>query len=242
MKFNNQKILFFSLILLVLVLPNQVKCIDESADLIKPNSEEGIEKNIPSLIDLNKIPDFIPYKKENNDSPEVTISFMEKPLKISVEAPVDIKKTKPGDMFSAKVLQDFYIPFNTPYLVIPKGSWLYGKISLVRRPNLIKKTGDLTIHLNEIVTPVGDFALLNTDLELKQGIIPGIKLSQPLDSEINNNSDLVRLSENLELKNLSEIFSGKLFAVSSQETNGSLYTGQEFHILINKQLNIANLK
>lgn len=220
-------------------LPIRVECIDESADLIKPNLEEGVEKNIPSLIDLSKIPDFIPYVKGARIPSGATISFMDTPLKVAVETSVDIKKTKPGDIFNAKVLQDFYISTDTPYLMIPKGSWLYGKISFVRRPNLLKKTGDLIIHLNEIVTPVGDFALLNTDLELMQGVISGTKTPQPLDSQINNNSILSIVSKNLGLKSFSEILSGRLFAISSQETNGSLYKGQEFDLLIGKQLNLT---
>ena len=241
MKFNNKKILFFTyLVFFVFCFPIQVQSIDKDEDLIKPNPEEGVESNIPSVINLDTIPDFIPYEKGNNASSEAAISFKNTPIKIEIETLIDIKKVKLGDDFSGRVTQDFYIPGDLPYLIIPKGSWLQGKISFVRRPNLIKKTGDLIVHLNEIITTIGSFALLNTELELKAGVISYGNSEQDQNSQISNAPVLSISTKMLELKKFSELLSGRLIASSVQETNGSLYKGQQFNIFIDKQLELVN--
>lgn len=229
-------VLFLSLSLIVSNYKSQVTGYD-SLSLKAPTQESESQENLPSQIDLNTIPHF-PKPGVTN-----TIIPLNTSLKLVVDNFIDAKTAKIGDYFKAHVSKDFYIQANPPQLILPKGSWVRGRISFLKRPNFFIKSGKIGLHLDELVTPLGEIFVLDTELDVQKGILneEGIlkpQATKPSDSQFLPDSILSAPVNNPETLLISKLLSGKLFALFSQTDTTTLSKGQELQIVFNRNIQL----
>ena len=100
------------------------------------------EENIPSRVDIKAIPSFPEIIKNKSLIP------IDSRLRLSVDNFIDAKTSMIGDYFKAHVLEDLFISSEIPQLVVPKGSWVRGRVSFIKKPNIFSKSGKIVLHLN----------------------------------------------------------------------------------------------
>ncbi len=267
MKFNSLEIRgkkakhkVFGLLLIVLVFLSQIlipccNAVQEiDLNLRAPKIEEESDENIPATTDVKKIPDFPNLFKSKGTTNRISISATTIPintrLRLIVDNFVDAKESMLGDYFRAHILEDFYIPSEPPQLIIPKGSWVRGRVSFLKKPGLFSMAGKIGLHLDQIATPLGDITPLDAELDLQQGIVNqqgfldpmtnfGTKAIEPtqmlLESQVGKVITAVTLGSPL----IGTLIGGSLVALFSHGDNISLYKGQELQILLKKELQLT---
>jgi len=205
----------------------------------EPPEAKDIEQNIPTQINIKHYPNF-PKIDVNKISPETAIDSR---LRISLDTPINTKVSKVGDYFKAHVLEDFYVPFETPILIVPKGSWVRGRISFIKRPTLFIMSATVNLKIYQLVTPYGEVSTLNTEVGLQKGflnsdgvVVPFDQnekniLPQPLDETVTVNK--------IDSKLISSLISGTLRALTVQNEDYIYNTGQELQILLKKKLKVS---
>ncbi|OGI08600.1 MAG: hypothetical protein A3I68_01210 [Candidatus Melainabacteria bacterium RIFCSPLOWO2_02_FULL_35_15] len=211
--------------------------IHDSLSLKVPVQENESQENLPSQIDLNTIPHF-PKPAVTNTTIPLNTS-----LKLVADNFIDAKTAKIGDYFKAHVSKDFYIQANPPQLILPKGSWVRGRISFLKRPNFFIKAGKIGLHLDELVTPLGETFVLDTELDVQKGILSedGIlkpQTTKPSNSQFLPDSILTVPVNNLETLLIDKLLSGKLFALFAQTDTTTLSRGQELQIVFNRNIQL----
>ena len=198
---------------------------------------DKLEESIPTPIDLKTIPNFPVYLDLSNNP--ITISF-DSILKVTPESFIDIKKTIAGDYFKAHTIEDFYIPTNPTQLLIPKGSSLRGRITFVKRPNIIIMAGKLGVHVDEIITPLGEVTLVNAELKIQEGLLDSHGVLNPtaIEKQIEANSSETTINHNANLINI--LFSGDILAIGYEVNKVGLFKGQELQLILKKQLRITD--
>lgn len=222
-------------------------CISVNSEELKPRMPSGLvdtEDNIPTYIDLKKIPSF-PIKLKNSglQNPALLINSR---LRLSLDSPIDTKKSKVGDYFKAKVLEDFYLPMQPPQIIIPKGSWLRGRISYIKRPNFLNKTGKFNLHIHQLITPLSEAAVLDAEIYIEKGIVNSEGLMDPV--SLNENEQLAlqlgmqekSVSVNESSKIIDSLFTGSLVGLHLDGDTNILNKGQELQILLKKNLQLTN--
>lgn len=248
MKFNNLAFSFlFLLVSCDIFLPVFAQV--DNLNLRAPSDPEEVELNIPTKVKLESLPDFPASLKGTNKILESgNIIPIDARLRLSIDSFINAKTANIGDYFKAHVLEDFYIPTNPPKLVLPKGTWLRGRISSLKRPNIFRRSGKINIHLYQVVTPLSEVATVNAELDIQKGIINAQGLLDPI-----SNYDVTRTlgpSESIPGFNsgvtirvtsfgipfVNELLSGSLAALFLQEEDNVLSRGQELQIVLRKDL------
>lgn len=219
-----------------------------------PEKSSEVESNTPSKIDIKKLPNFPENLKGNSAAHKLSAASATIPvntrLRLSVDSFINAKTSKIGDYFKAKVLEDFHIPTSPPQLIIPKGSWIRGRISFLKRPNIFSRAGKIGLHLYQLVTPQGESTILDAELDVQQGLVNSEGLLDPmtgfttkaleptqmlLESKYGKVISVVTLGTPV----VGALISGSLIALFSQGDNITLNQGQELQIVLRKDIQLS---
>lgn len=88
-------------------------------------------------------------------------------LRLVLESAVDARSSQPGDLFEAHVRDDLFLGAT---LLLPKGSFVRGRIVEVSKPKLISRAARIGLKLEQIVTPTGEVIPLDAGLEFRKGV------------------------------------------------------------------------
>lgn len=213
--------------------------------LIAPIQNDKQEENIPSQIDLSIIPNF-PKISGGSEGRRIsagdTFISLNTPLKLSIDSFIDSKTAMIGDYFKAHILEDFYISADKSQLVLPKNSWVRGRISFLKRPNFFVKSAKIGLHLDQIVTPLGDTLILDAELDVQKGLVTENGTLRPVVS--NQPSQQILPNPPVPVNNLGpslleNLLTGKLYALFSQNDTTTLSRGQELQIVLQRNLQLT---
>lgn len=210
------------------------------------------EDNIPSQIEVEKISNFPQIIKKTSGqriSATQAAFNLNSRLRISVDSSLYAKTAMIGDYFKAHTIEDFYIPTESPQLLIPKGSWVRGRISSLKKPNILIMSGKIGIHLDQIATPLGDVTPLSAEIDIQQGLLNNEGILDPLINPSNktqgaNQPVYINLpaktisAKNLGFSLVNKLVSGSLLALFSEGDNISLHKGQELQIVLKNDINL----
>lgn len=171
-------------------------------------------------------------------------------LRIIVETPLSAKKSSLGDDFKARVLEDFYLTGDYRKLIVPKSSWIRGKVSDIKKPRFLSKSGILEIALDSLVTPQGDYVPLDARLTFVEGIVnkDGLldpqtgfsdKAMEPTQSLLSTKTGQVISVATLGLPVAGSLLGGSVIALFSRGDSASLEKGQELQIMITRNVDVA---
>lgn len=82
-------------------------------------------------------------------------------MKIRLDSPVNTHNSIKGDQFSATLIEDVKVANS---LILPSGTMIRGKVGNVRDHRLMKRSGELTLNFDHLVTPVGRQVPVNARL------------------------------------------------------------------------------
>ncbi len=243
---KNQRIRILILFLLFLFsIPSYAR--GNELKLKAPIQENEQDENRPSQIDLSAIPNFPRFGASSNGrriSTNNNVIALTTPLKLSVDSFIDAKTAMIGDYFKAHVLEDYYISTDTPQLILPKGSWVRGRISSLKRPNFFTKTAKIGLHLDELVTPLGETLILDAELDVQKGLLdekgflrPTV-IKQPSQQILPDSTVPVPISS-LGLSLIDSLLTGKLYALFSQGDTTTLNKGQELQIVLQRNVQLT---
>lgn len=170
-------------------------------------------------------------------------------LRMEVETPISAETAKIGQEFKAIVKDDFYIVGDFRKLIIPKNSWIRGKVSEVKRPRLLSRSGKLGIKLDTLVTPLGDYVPLDADLTFLAGVVNNKGL---LDPQTNFSDRAISPTQNLlasdtgkavsvatlGLPVVGTLFGGAVVALFSKGDAAAVYRGQELQIMLTRNTDL----
>ncbi|MBI2995776.1 MAG: hypothetical protein HYY52_03620 [Candidatus Melainabacteria bacterium] len=243
---------FYFLLFTLLILISQYQVIAANEELIQkpeiklrvPGELNGYESNLPTEIDIKKLPDFV-SKEPLSDLNPIPINTR---LRLIIDSFINVKTSMAGDYFKAHVVEDFYLPTNPPQLIIPKDSWVRGRISFFKKPNIFIRTGKIGFHLDTLATPLGKTVPLDTELNIQQGYINEQGCLTPLvSSNTNKNADtLLRKSLPLaiEKNKLGLSLAGDLISTSvtalylkKENVDGiNINKGQELQLVLERDI------
>ena len=87
-------------------------------------------------------------------------------MKLIVENLLDARTSQPGDIFEGHVKDDLFIGRS---LLLPRGSFVRGRVIEVSKPRLISRAARIGLKLDQIVTPTGEVIPLDAALEFRKG-------------------------------------------------------------------------
>ena len=227
---------------------------ESNLDLRAPEESKEFEENIPSSVDVKNLPNFPQAIKKKNSllRAQATSSIIpvNTRIRLAVDSFINAKTSMIGDYFKAHVLEDFYIPTDPPQLIIPKGSWVRGRISSIKRPNIFSRAGKIGLHLYQLVTPLSEVATLDAELDVEPGVVNSeglldpmtnfkTKALEPTQNLINNPQGRVITVATLGTPVIGTLVAGTLTALFSQGDNISLSRGQELQIVLQKDLQLT---
>ena len=171
-------------------------------------------------------------------------------LRLVVQETLSAKKSKLGDEFKAKVSQDFYLEGDFRKLIIPKDSWIRGKVSFVKKPGLISRSGKLGIKLDSLITPQADYVPLNADLIFAEGMVneQGLldpqtgfkdKAIQPTKKLLSSDTGKIASVATLGVPVMGTLVAGSVIALFSHGDSASVAKGQELQIVLTKDTNLS---
>ncbi len=224
-----------------------------SIEMKPPIESESKAISQPSQIDFKNTPNFpnsIKKSTEHMISASATSIPLDTRLRLGVDSPLDARISKLGEYFKAHIIEDFYIPSTPPQLVIPKGSWVRGHISFLKKPTVFSMAGKVGLHLDQLVTPVGEVIPLNAELDIQQGQVNGLGQLDPLTGF---NTKALKPTQNLLDSTNGKVISvvalgspvvgtlvaGSLIALFSQGDNITLTRGQELQIVLKKDIQLT---
>lgn len=207
---------------------------DCDVTLKAPSELKEYEKNIPTQVDIKKISSFTNFLKPDISSG--SLIPLDTRLRLQASNYISTKSSKVGEYFRAKVLEDLYLPTTPSVLLIPKGSWVRGRISHIKRPTLFNMSGQVSLHLHQIVTPIGEVNTLDAVLSVEKGI-PNLEgLLDPVellpDTAPNKTVYVSSLDETI----ISKLVSGFLLALVFVENLNNINIGQELQIVLKKDI------
>jgi hypothetical protein len=171
-------------------------------------------------------------------------------LRIKVETPLSAQESEVGDDFSARVLKDFYLSGDFRKLIVPKDSWIRGKVSYVKKPRLLSRSGKLGIRLDTLVTPLGDYVALDANLTFQKGLVNQIGLLDPQtgfgDKALEPATNLLASDTGkavsiatLGVPVVGAMIGGSAIALFSRGDEAAVLEGQELQIVLTQNLNLA---
>lgn len=257
MKYSNSPVFFLFLSILLTInsqLLSQVLAQESNLSLRAPEESKEFEENNPSAIEVKKIPSFPNVLNKSSTAHKGTAAAALIPvntrLRLSVDSFVDAKISMVGDYFRAHILEDFYVPTEPPQLIVPRGAWVRGRVSFLKRPNIFSMSGKIGLHLYQLVTPLGEIAPLNAELDVQQGIVNSQGLLDPMTNfktmALEPTQALLESSQGrivsiaaLGTPVIGTLVAGTLTALFSQGDNITLTKGQELQILLKKDLQLT---
>ena len=246
MKFGKKSLFCFLLLLLLFVFNIPSYSREDELKLKAPIQENETQENLPSQIDLSTIPNF-PKSSASSDGKRIsandTTVSLNTSLKLVVDNFIDAKTAMIGDYFKARVLEDLYISTDMPQLILPKGSWVRGRVSFLKRPNFFIKTAKIGLHLDQLITPLGETLVLDTELDIQKGILTENGLLKPsavkpTDAQWPDSNLTVSIS-NLGISLISSLLTGKVYALFSQADTTALNKGQELQIVLQRNVQLT---
>jgi hypothetical protein len=238
---------------LFLILINGLSSMVYGLDLKAPIENQTEGSNNPSNIELKKIPNFpnvIKKSSAHKVSANATSIPLDTRLRLGVDSPLDAKLSKLGDYFKAHIIEDFYIPSTPPQLVVPRGSWVRGHISFLKKPSVFSMAGKIGLHLDQLVTPVGEVIPLDAELDIQQGIVNasgildpmtgfGTKAMEPTQNLLDSTTGRVISVATLGTPVVGALVGGSLIALFSYGDNITLSRGQELQIVLKKDIQLT---
>ena len=206
-----------------------------------------------NTVEIKKLPNFPELTGEGSATHKLIAKSTSIPvdtrLRLIIDNYIDATQAMVGDYFKAHILEDFYIPMEPPQLIVPRGSWIRGRVSLVKKPSLFSMAGKIGLHLNQLVTPFGDVTLLDAELDVQQGIVNEQGLLDPMTNfgtkAIEPTQDLLDTSQGklvsvatLGTPVVGALVAGSLIALFSQGDNITLTKGQELQIILKKDIQL----
>lgn len=212
----------------------------------KPNVDSN--KSTSSPVKPKEQLDFAasPFKLKNSVG-QVPIDTR---LRMIVETALSANSASIGDNFKAKVLDDFYLTGDYRKLIIPKNSWIRGKVSAVKKPRLLSRSGKLGIKLDALITPQADYVPLDADLTFMAGVVNDVGL---LDPQTGFSSKAMAPTQNLLSSGkgkavsiatvgvpvMGTLLAGSMVALFSHGDSASVYKGQELQIVITRNTDLS---
>lgn len=171
-------------------------------------------------------------------------------LRMIVDTPVSANQSKIGDRFAARILDDFYLTGDYRKLIVPKHSWIRGKVSFVKKPRLLSRSGKLAIKLDTMVTPQGDYVPLDADLTFMLGVVnkKGLldpqtgfkdKAMAPTDALLSSGAGKAVSIATLGAPVLGTLLGGSVIALFAKGDAATVYKGQELQIVITQNTDLA---
>jgi hypothetical protein len=115
---------------------------------------------------------FIPIKAENTTSFKLESSsntiLKGTILTLIVEKGVDASLDNVGDLFTARVAESVYTE-DQKEILIPKGSWVNGRVIKVQSPSRLSKAGKLFLELDYLTTLSGNLLPINATISFEGG-------------------------------------------------------------------------
>ena len=239
----------------ILVLLIHSKAIGQETELKlrAPQIEKELDENIPTTIDVKKLPNFPDLlnigtaKKSFATATTIPVNTR---LRLAVDSYINAKESMLGDYFKAHILEDFYIPTDPPQLIIPKGAWIRGRISFLKKPSLFSMAGKIGLHLDQLTLPIGDVTPLDAELDVQQGIVNqqglldpmtnfGTKALEPTQMLLESQAGRIITVATLGSPVIGTLIGGSLIALFSEGDNISLYKGQELQIVLKTDIQLT---
>ena len=236
MKYSRKNLFLLFLIICLFITSHESQIsANDSLSLKVPLQENEPQENLPSQINLSTIPNF-PKPGVSNTTIPLNTS-----LKLVVDNFLDTKTAMIGDYFKAHVLEDFYIQTDPPQLILPKGSWIRGRISFLKRPNFFIKTAKISLYLDQLVTPLGETLVLDTELDVQKGILNenGWLRPQTVKSTDTQVWPISIPVSNIGIPLIKNLLTGKLYALFSQNDTTTLSKGQELQIVLQRNVQLT---
>lgn len=212
----------------------------------KQNLEKSLSTNQP--VSPTEVEDFAasPFKLESSTA-QIP---MQTRLRIKVQTPLSAKKSKLGEEFRARVIDDFYLTGDFRKLVVPKNSWIRGKVAAVKKPRLLSRAGQLGIKLDTLVTPQGDYVPLDADLTFKEGVVnqEGLldpqtdfsdKAMEPTESLLSSDTGKVISVATLGVPVVGTMLGGSVIALFSHGDSAMVSEGQELQIILTQNTDLS---
>lgn len=222
-----------------------------SVELREPQGPEtGFSKKQETNLPINprEVSDFAasPFKLSTSTG-QVPI---ETRLRMEVESPLSAEESQVGDSFSAKVVDDFYLEGDFRKLIIPKNSWIRGKVSFIKKPRLLSRSGKLGIKLDTLVSPTGDYVPLDADLSFEEGIVNqeglldpqtdfGDKAMGPTKNLLSSDTGKIVSVAGAGIPVVGSLLAGSVVALFSHGDSASVYKGQELQIVITRNVDLG---
>lgn len=226
----------------------------EDLSLRSPAEFKKFEENIPSPIEVKNLPNFPRNYSKKSTLPRISTSIATIPLdtrlRIVVDSPVNAKTTMINEYFKAHIVEDFYIPTEPPQLIVPKGSWVRGRVSFIKKPNIFSMVGKIGLHLDNLTTPLGEVTLLDAELDLQQGIVNENGLLDPM-SDFGTKAlvptqgliDITKVKmisiDTFGTPVIGTLVAGPLIALFSEGDNITLGRGQELQIVLKRDIQLG---
>ncbi len=212
----------------------------------KQNLEKDLATNQP--IQPKEVESFAasPFKLESSTA-QIPVQTR---LRIKVQTALSAKKSQLGDEFRARVINDFYLTGDFRKLVVPKHSWIRGKVSSVKKPRLLSRAGQLGIKLDTLVTPQGDYVALDADLVFKEGVVnqEGLldpqtnfsdKALEPTQSLLSSDTGKAVSVATLGIPVVGTMLGGSVIALFSHGDAAAVNAGQELQIILTQNTDMA---
>jgi hypothetical protein len=188
-----------------------------------------------------------PFKLESSTA----LIPVETRLRVKVETPLSAQISEVGQDFKARVLNDFYLTGDFRKLIVPKDSWIRGKVCYIKKPRLLSRSGKLGIRLDTLVTPLGDYVPLDANLTFQQGIVNEIglldpqtgfsdKALAPTSSLLSSNTGKAVSIATLGVPVVGTMIGGSAIALFSRGDGAEVTAGQELQIILTQNTNLAN--
>ncbi len=200
-------------------------------------------------VDFRDISDFAaaPFKLDTSTA-QIPVTAR---LRIKVEDSISAKSADLGDDFKARVMEDFYLEEeNFKKLIVPKNSWIRGKVSYIKRPRFLSRSGKLEINLDMLMTPQGDYVPLDAKLSFVEGVVneQGLldpqtgfsdKAVEPTEALLSTNTGKAVSIATLGLPVAGSLIGGSVVALFSKGDSATVEKGQELQIIITKNIDLA---
>lgn len=213
---------------------------------VKPNLDKGKSTSEPT--EPSGMSDFAasPYKLKTSIG-QVPIKTR---LRMTVDTALSASSSKIGENFKARVLDDFYINGDFRKLIVPRGSWVRGKVSFVKKPRILSRSGRLGIKLDSLITPQGDYVPLDADLSFALGIVNkeglldpqtgfGDKAVEPTSALLDSTTGKVVSIATVGAPVVGTLLAGSVIALFSRGDAASVYKGQELQIVLTRNTDLS---
>lgn len=219
-----------------------------NAEIRQPNQSSEKTKVTNEPVQPKGVDDFAasPFKL-NTSTAQIPV---ETRLRIRVETALGADKSKVGEDFRARVLNDFYLSGDFRKLIVPKDSWVRGKVSYIKRPRLLSRAGKLGIKLDTLVTPQGDYVPLDADLVFQAGVVNdnGLldpqtgysnKAMEPTQSLLGSDTGRIVSVATLGVPVVGTLLGGSVKALFSHGDDASVSEGQELQIMLTTNTDLS---